>query len=406
MCPIQGMRTTENFSPATVRPENWREGILLLEPNGDAPLFALSSQMKSKSVDDAKFHWFEKIMADRRFALAEDLDATETAVDVVSGGLELKIGDLLYVEKTGEIMLVNAKPASDVLLGTVVRSYAGTSAVGTVLFATENPNLLLIGSAYEEGSEAPEGIAYDPVEKYNYCQIFRNSLEATNTAIETHLRTGDAIREAKREALMYHSTDVERSAWFGSRDQTTRNGKPVRTTEGFFTWLTRENPANVKTLGATTSLKQLEDELKKAFRYGSNEKMGWIGDQAMLIVQRIVRKNSQGMELIQNQREFGMNVSRLITPFGTVVLKTHPMFNRITSSAGVYTSVDSWLAVMDMSRVGYRYLRNRDTKYQTGQENNGQDGMKSGYITECGFAFEQAITHYLIKGFTAEAADA
>lgn len=35
---ITGLRTTENFSPAGVRPKDWREGILLQYPNGEFPL--------------------------------------------------------------------------------------------------------------------------------------------------------------------------------------------------------------------------------------------------------------------------------------------------------------------------------------------------------------------------------
>ena len=40
-----------------------------------------------------------------------------------------------------------------------------------------NPNLLCIGSAFEEGSLAPTGVNYDPTERYNYTQIFRRTLE-------------------------------------------------------------------------------------------------------------------------------------------------------------------------------------------------------------------------------------
>ncbi len=40
------------------RPENWRQQILYLYPNGMAPLTAILSMMGSESVDDPRFHWW------------------------------------------------------------------------------------------------------------------------------------------------------------------------------------------------------------------------------------------------------------------------------------------------------------------------------------------------------------
>lgn len=53
---IQGLRDTSNFV-ADQRPQNWREGIMLLYPNGKMPLLALTSVMKSRSVDDYTFNF-------------------------------------------------------------------------------------------------------------------------------------------------------------------------------------------------------------------------------------------------------------------------------------------------------------------------------------------------------------
>ena len=49
----------------------------------------------------------------------------------------------------------------------------------------------------------------------------------------------------------------------------------------------------------------------------------------LLAINQIVRNNSQ-FNIQTGLKEFGMDVSRLITPFGTLVLKTHPLFNQIT----------------------------------------------------------------------------
>ena len=36
------------------------------------------------------------------------------------------------------------------------------------------------------------GVNFDPTEAYNYCEIFRNTLEMSNTAQQTNLRTTEA----------------------------------------------------------------------------------------------------------------------------------------------------------------------------------------------------------------------
>ena len=66
---IQGLRGSVSFAADGTlarRPENWRETILALYPNGQAPLTALLALMKSQSTDDPIFHWFEKELPDQK----------------------------------------------------------------------------------------------------------------------------------------------------------------------------------------------------------------------------------------------------------------------------------------------------------------------------------------------------
>src|SRR3954452_9588798 len=150
---IQGLRTTANFI-ANARPENWREGIMLLYPNGMAPLTALTSLMPSQSVDDPHYHWFEKAMQTRRVQLTVDLNNTDvtTNVQVAAGALAFKDGDVFYVEATGEILYVTPNPSSDTVL-TVIRGMSNTTKAA-VTVSSANPYIVCIGSAYEEASNA------------------------------------------------------------------------------------------------------------------------------------------------------------------------------------------------------------------------------------------------------------
>ena len=127
---IQGLRDTSNFV-TDQRPKNWREGILLLEPNGTAPLFALTSVMKTKTTDDPEFNWWDKIQPSQRLTLVTDgsgnLATGDTTLTLTSGASQLKDGHLLYLEESSEIVLVNGDPSSETSVN-VIRGYAGTSA--------------------------------------------------------------------------------------------------------------------------------------------------------------------------------------------------------------------------------------------------------------------------------------
>jgi len=402
---IQGLRDTSGFV-ANQRPKNWREGIMLLQPNGMAPLFAMTSMLKSKSTDDPEFNWWTKTMPSQRLALATTHTAAVTTLTVSADALTLKEGDLLLLEESNEIVIVTSDPSSDTAIP-VQRAYTGTATAAaiTATGAGVNPNLFVIGSAFEEGSPAPTGINYDPVKVYNYTQIFRNTLEATRTALKTRLRTGDALKEAKREAFEDHQQAIEKALFFGTRTETTRNGKPLRTTGGAIEYIDSTNVVN--NAGTAVDMETLEGWLERMFRWGSQEKVCFLGNTALLTLNQIIRKNST-WNIQSGIKEFGMAVTRLSCPFGELVCKTHPLFNRLlggTTGTADYTARNSWMVVLDMAELVYRPLKDSDTKFQNDMQDRGVDGLKAGYLTEMGLEIHHPLSHFLIKGVSSAAAD-
>lgn len=397
--PIQGFRHTSNIV-ADGRPLNWRAGILLAYPNGNMPLTGLTSLMKSEVTDDPQFHWWEKKMQSRRVQLSADITDSATSLAVVAGAFGIKAGDVLYSEGTEERFLVSADPTADTGL-TVVRGFAGSTAAA-ITVASDNPYLTVIGSAYEEGSDAPTGVQFDPNKRYNYTQIFRNTFEVTRTAKKTRVRTGDQVKEMKRECLEIHGVDMERAFIFGSRFEGTRNGKPVRTTGGL---LSQIDPGNKRDFGTLYSggidMEDFEEECYRLFLEGANEKMAFCGNRAVLTVNQIVRKNSH-FNIQTGIKEYGMNVMRFVTPFGTIVMKTHPLFNQMRSGA-TYSGMEASMMILDAGEMKYRYLTDSDTKYQPVLNDEGIDGDKSGYITEAGIELHQPTYHHFWKGMNVPA---
>lgn len=403
---IQGLRDTTNFV-ADQRPKNWREGVMLLKPNGMAPLTALTSMMKKRRVDDPEFYWWEKGMQTRRVALGADVaDATAgttTTITVTSGALGFKAGDLLKSEQSLEIFRVYADPTADTSI-VIQRGFSGSTTEAIDYDGSGvNPNLICIGSAFEEGSLAPTGVSHDPSKIYNYTQIFRSTLEATRTAAKTRLRTGDSITEAKREALEDMMNDVERALWFGKRSESTLNGKPIRTMDGVVSKISTNVVTN--TDGSFT-MAELEGWMETAFTYGSSEKMGFCGNRVLTAMQQVLRKNA-AWQFQSGVKEFGMNVTRLTCPFGEIVLKTHPLFNQMTGGTNTtaYYGYNSSLVILDMENLKYVTFQDDDIKYQKDLQSNGLDGEKSGYLGELSLELGLEKTHMIIHRLNSGIAD-
>lgn len=416
--PILGLRTTGNYV-ANQRPENWRETLLMLYPNSadaaKAPLTALTSKMKSEKTDDPIFHWWEKALDDRRLKINEALDNSETAIDVddtFKTAFIVKAGDVLMIESTGEIVRVASDPVAATGI-TVTRGVAGTTATATdVTAAGVNPYMVVIGSAFEEGSLAPSGVNYDPNEKSNYTQIFRSTMEMTRTAMQSRLRTGDQVKEARRECLEYIGIDMERAFWFGKKAATTLNGKPLRYTDGLISQITTGAPSNVISVtdydtDGLVDLDYMEQSvMEPAFRYGSSEKVAFGSNIALMAMQTALRKNSV-FNIENGVKEYNMEFTRITTSFGSLMFKVHPLFNQMrggTNGGTAYTSVANNVYILDMPFIRYRYLQ--DLKYEGDLQAVGQDALKAGYIAECGLEVHHPSAHFIITGLKGGKKDA
>ena len=401
---IQGLRATDDWS-SDERPLNWRAGLLLQYPNGSAPLFAMTSLMKKRSVDDPEFNWWEKSMQTRRLQLSAAITVGDTTLPVSSGATGFKQNDVFLLESSGtEVFRVASDPSSDTAL-VVERGFAGsTAALYDPTAVGANPFIVCIGNAMEEGSLAPSGVNFDPTKVYNYTQIFRHTFEMTDTASQTRLRTTDQVKEAKRETMELHSTDIERALWDGQRSENTFNGKPQRTLGGIDSFI---DSGNIVTAGASTDMEQIETWMELAFRFGSSEKVGFCGNYALTVLNQICRKNST-FNLTSGDKEYGMKVNRLICPHGEIVLKTHPLFNQQVgglTGGTAYYGKNSWLYILDMEQFKYVYMKGRDTKYQKKLEDNSLDGIQSGYLTECSLEVHHPENHFLIKSLKTAAID-
>ncbi len=265
---------------------------------------------------------------------------------------------------------------------------------GAITMATADV-CLVIGTVNEEGASAPTALAYDPTEKYNVTQIFRNPLNHTRTAMRTRLRTGDQVAEAKREALELHSIEMEKAFIWGILTEGTGDGgKPERTTAGIKSFLTSNvsDYSSAALGGAATWLSGGEDWLdsifEQIFRYGSNEKLALCGSGALLGIQRLAKANGT-FQMTAKTMDYGIQVIEWVTPFGTVYLKIHPLFS-------LEATMRNSMLICEPRFMKYRFID--DTTYKPKIQSNDIDGETSEYLTECGLEFYFEMAHGWLDG--------
>ena len=423
-----GMRGTGDWA-TDERPLNWRQGIMYLYPNGSAPLTAMLSMMGETRLDDAQWHWWTKGLANQGGAITAGQIYTDAVLSsaYTTGGTA---GDTVYVKMAAlntatlagvdefrEGHQVTLRDASDYNMTvngkvTAVVANGASSYVAVKLLEDDDngdstylanaDNILITGNINSEGASMPDGVAYDPVKWYNYTQIFRTPLSITRTAMRTKLRTVQSYKEMKREALELHSIEMEKALLWGIRTENTgSNGKPERTTLGLINAI-KDNSSgtNLDYVGDSTYSGQtwvqggedwLDESLEVIFRYGSNEKMAFCGSGAMLGIQRLAKAYGN-IQLTPASKTYGMNIVSWLTPFGTLHLKTHPLFS--------FNSVDRNTAVIfEPKLLKYRFIDDTTFKPDTSSGSSSIDGKDEEYLTECGLEFHHPTAMGYLTGF-------
>lgn len=427
---FMGMRGTGDWV-TDARPKSWREAILRRYPNGSAPLTAIMSKMGSERVTDPEYNWWTKALP------LQGGSVTGIYRDVTLAtayGAAMSLGDTCYVKmaealskefRIGHIVVL--KDASDPTL-TVNCRVTGRNSNGASSYLacklledddngvgdlTYGDRIVNAGNSNAEGAAIPDAIAYDPTKWYNFTQIWRTPLEITRTAKLTRLRTGDAYREAKREALELHSIEMEKSLLFGIATETVGdNGKYERTTMGLIPAIIGGGTGHA---GATEAGTQdhyvtnsdhsgqswlaggeewLDTHLETVFRYGKGEKMAFCGSTTLLGINRLV-KNGGTFQFNAKTRSYGIKVIEWVTAFGSIDLIIHPLLSYETTTRDA-------MIIFEPANLKFRYITDtmfkKDDRLEKGAW-TATDGLKEEYLTEGGLEYHHPIGWAYLTGF-------
>jgi hypothetical protein len=392
MSGIAGLRGTGDWG-TDERPKNFREGILRYNPNGTAPIFALSSKAGKKTVNDPEFAWWSEGNVITRLQVNGAAAATDTLINVDSAdptastmsanlgtATNLKPGDLLLVEPTTDNATYNHEiievdtVVSDTQF-TIKRGAGGTTAATIA----NDVWLTLIGSAYAEGTGIPRAVSRNPLKSFNYIQIFKDTYELTGTADKTETRTNNNYSEDKKRKMFKHSQDIEWSMLFGQRSETssTDNGKPKRTMGGLRAMIPA---ANTTIFAAAVTPSSLLDALAPAFMFSTSgagdQRMVFAGNQALIELSKAF-SNEAVYTVTNTMKVYGMDFQEFVLPNGRVLMKSHPLL----SLHGLYKYS---AFVVDFAALKYVAMTGRpDGKAKDDVQAEDEDVRRGFWQTDC-----------------------
>jgi len=421
-----GMRATDDLV-TNERPESWRDGIIRLFPNGTASLTALTKLMRSEKVSDTHFHWWDKTLTTQKAAVTAGQcydDATlntaygndgvagsnvyfkvaEAASKMFRPGHTILMRDAgdYTVDCVGKCILVSQNGANSVIGVKLIEADDNGAANSHYLLNADT--LLIIGNANPMGGTRPTAITQQPTEDGNYTQIFRTPLDLARTLIETKLRTASAYQEAKRDALEQHSIEMEKGfIWGVQYVGVGSNGKPEYYTDGILAKIKANGTSEDFSLDTAVAyagktwveagVDWIDEHLEEIFRHGSDQRLVFCGSGALLGIQKLVRELGV-YNLTPQTTSFGLKVTEWVTPFGSIMLKTHPLLSYEATNRNS-------MILFEPANIIYRYVT--DTQFQPDilygkGGGTGKDGKEEEFLTECGLEYHQSLTGGYLNG--------
>ena len=264
----------------------------------------------------------------------------------------------------------------------------------------------VIGSAWAEGSKAPDGWEDALYDNEGYCQIFKTAMNLfSGTAMATEYR--GIANEYKRiwtDKLMEHKMDLEQATLFGIGSANESAGSaPTRYTHGIVPY-TEANGKVYNFSYASSGYDAFLDAMEDFFAPES----GNSGNKLVLASRKVITYlNKLGSGSFLNNTvgssQYSLNVTSIPGAFGHQVTVVDTIFGKLHFVAEplLRGPWEDYCAAVDMKNVAYRPLSgngiSRDTFVETNIQDNDEDGRRDQIITEAGLEISLPETHAILK---------
>ena len=357
--------------------------IAQLEPD-EAPLTTMLQKVGKRAAFSQKVEWLSDELVPRLTTLAASATSAAPELSVATGtGTYFRAGDVVRLATTGENCSVTGVSANSIF---VTRALGGV----TALSAASGIDVVKIGNAAAEGATLGTLIQTKKVANYNYAQIQRDPWGFTNTLVASKLYGGPEPANEAKKKLIEHKRQLENSLFWGVRDLNTSGSAPVGYVGGIFQYVTSNITSGVGTLTESA----FEAFLRKAFRYGSQNKVIFVSP----LVASALSSFPQGKLAPPSPdiNKYGVSLATYQSASGaTVQIMVKRDWYDFQSANGQYGGIG---VVVDMEDVKMRPLR--DTVLKPDRQANDEDSVKQEYLTEWSFEIGNEKKHAIISGIT------
>ena len=422
-----GSATVDSAQMSTRRLYDFSDRVADLAPE-ESPFFVYLSKVAKVPTTDSQFRFLEdrtKIaMTDRSFVISTNLaavsaGATVTATLSASQPWLIK-GMVISVESvTGNSGAPNhANARIDAVNSDTSIDITWLTNPGSDADPVASAKATVIGTAFAEGTGAPDVFSQELDNDYGFTQIFKTACEMSNTARATVYRGyADEWQRIWNLKLREHKIDIERAMLFGQRASSggvqyteglaghiMANGQ-AQTIEDSEQLVYTEGQSYLKTVAAgSLSYDVLLKDLEVVFdpaRGGNTSKLALcslpvislfnkLGDGVGFIGDSMGGSNRYNFDA--SQGTFGHKVMKVETVHGDLSLVKEPLFRGMSGE---------FMLLADLDHVSYRPLVgngvNRDTSITTNVQQADEDLRKDMILTEAGLEVTLPETHALFN---------
>lgn len=379
MANIRGSRATDGVGLTTNIKRDVYEAIFNFKPyQTPVQQFFMANKGSKYGVMNPKFELQEDLLVDHAIEVTSAYTSGGTTATLTFGTTNIlcvKKGSMLYNATTNQVLRCTADP--DDGAGTIATILVNST--GTISNIATTDTFLVIGSGFAEGTTSADALSTVVTQPYNYTQIHKKSVQMTGTMMSTATYGGPDWSNQRVKATEEIKLELERNWWLSARNIVTTAGAHVRTSGGILDSDSIGISNRDQYVGTVAPSEDFffKTFLKAGFAKGTNRKKFYAGADMLLAVNDFSKVKQQ---TAVSESEYGVNLKRILTPFGEVDLVWHPLFEGGLSTWGVLLDQDNYLKYAFLNGNGV----SRDLQYQTDIGTVGSDLRKDQYLAEVG----------------------
>lgn len=347
MANIRGLIDTSDYETG-IKKLDVRDMIFQLQPDA-APFTTILMKMNKDVATDIQFFWFEDDLLGNYTTFTADPTASTTqTVFTVTSTAMFQEGDVVGcfssdVGASEENALVVAIDSSTTMR--VVRQWGST----TVAAHAIGDYVYKLGSAMQEGYDAPESLVTAKERKDNYVQLFSRTVMITETAEKVATYGGNRRNFERNKVGVELKREIESQFLWGEKKlDTTGSTHPRYQTAGVYSMLGTTAP-ELDMAGAVLTESAFEGWLKNVFLYSGEDRFLFAGP---LVISEI-SQFAAGKQRVEpgTTIKYGVKVRTYHSALGDVNLVLDRHFIGPHAGKGL---------LLDVKQLVYRYLQDSD----------------------------------------------